>query len=450
MKISPLAGSPAPAAGRPLARPADSLACPPDKSVTHRSLIFAGMAKGVSEVVNPLLGADCLSTMGVLRALGCDVRQTTVDGQAAVRIESPGWDHWRSPVVPLDFGNSGTTARLLAGVFAATPGLFVTAFGDASLSQRPMARVTKPLRAMGAAIAGREDASLLPLAIGGKQLRGMSHLVDKASAQIKSALLLAGLGADGETVVRLPRGGRDHTEKMLKALGAACEVSFDAAGHETITVKGGFRPAPRRYQVPGDPSSAAFFACFGALRGEGEIRVNGMLQNPTRTGFLTVLERLGARVSVLPETQSIDQLEPTATVVVAGGALLQAVDVERELVPSLIDEIPVLAVTALAAQGVSRFRGLEELRVKESDRLAKTIELVQAAGGKAWAEGDDLFVEGRRRPWNGFRYDPDDDHRLAMAAAVLAKFAAAPSEIAGPACVAVSFPGFFDVLATLS
>jgi 3-phosphoshikimate 1-carboxyvinyltransferase len=406
------------------------------------------------------MGADCISTMSAFRALGCDIRELpTSEGTRMVRIDSPGWKGWKSPLTPLDFGNSGTTARLLTGLFSATPGLFVTAFGDASLSQRPMARVTKPLRAMGAQINGRSDANLLPLSINGQTLQGCHHHVDKASAQIKSALILAGLGSHGETVVTLPRGGRDHTEKMLNELcrdngrGPVCTVTFDdKAGTETIRVRGGeFQPRPRRYLVPGDPSSAAFFACYGVLRLGGEIRIAGVLQNPTRTGFVTVLQRMGAFLQCISDPQTPEQIEPTATLIVKGGVSLRAVDIGSSLTPSLIDEIPILAITALAAKGTSRFRGLEELRVKESDRLAMTIALVTAGGGKAWAEGDDLLVEGRENqgPWAPFSFDPNDDHRLAMAAAILAKFAAGPCEIKGPECVAVSFPGFFDVLNSL-
>jgi 3-phosphoshikimate 1-carboxyvinyltransferase len=440
-----------------------SVACPPDKSVTHRSVMFAAMAKGESRVVNPLLGADCRSTMGVFRALGVTIDH--VNGSAgaagapgavgaengrggapnAIVVRSPGWDGWTSPVVPLDFGNSGTTARLLTGVLAATPGLFVTAFGDQSLSKRPMGRVVTPLRSVGARISGRQDGHLLPFAIEGARLEGVRHAVDKASAQVKSALILAGLNVDGETVVTLPAGGRDHTERMLKALGA--DLMHDIKGRtEIIGVRGPFRPTARTFEVPGDPSSAAFLLVHVAMLEGGKVTVRGVLDNPTRTGFVTVLERMGARLTKGASAAGAGLLEPVQDLTVEGGAALKGVDVEPELVPTLIDEIPILAVLALVANGPSRFRGLAELRVKESDRLAKTLELLHAAGGKAHAEGDDLIVEGGLTSAAPFSYDPDEDHRLAMAAAVLARVARGPCEIKDPDCVAVSFPEFFPYL----
>jgi 3-phosphoshikimate 1-carboxyvinyltransferase len=422
---------------------AGAVACPADKSITHRSVMFAAMAKGRSRIERPLLGADCRSTMAAFRALGVAIDVGTAD----LAVDSPGWDGWQSPVVPLDFGNSGTTARLLTGVFAATEGLFVTCFGDGSLSKRPMGRVVDPLRRAGAAIVGRHGGHLLPLAISGQRLRPMHHTVDKATAQVKSALVLAGLAVDGETAVTLPAGGRDHTERMLTALGAKLSVAT-AKGEETIAVKGPFRPQAGTFRVPGDPSSAAFFAVLGALGG-GRIEIAGVLENPTRTGFEVILERMGVRLSKSAPRLGNGLLEPEVDLTIAGGAPLMGVDMEPELAPSLIDEIPILAVCAMFARGESRFRGLGELRVKESDRLAKTIELVGAAGGKARAEGDDLIVSGGLSRARAFTYDPDEDHRLAMAAAVAAKYADGPCTVLDPSCVAVSFPGFFDVLGSM-
>lgn len=419
--------------------------CPPDKSITHRSVMFAAMAQGESQILSPLMGADCRSTMAVFRALGVEIIEESPSG---VRVISPGWDGWRSPEVPLDFGNSGTTARLLTGVFAASDGLFVTCFGDASLSKRPMGRVVTPLRSIGARIMGREDGRLLPMAILGSCLAPGEHVIDKASAQVKSALILAGLHISGDTVVNLPRGSRDHTEKMLQALGAKIEVSGAGTSLETIRLRGPFRPLPRCYKVPGDPSSAAFLAAIAALS-SGSITIRAMLDNPTRTGFLTVLQRLGVKISKSAPLANPNTLEPMVDLAVTGGQPLHAVDMEPELAPTLIDEIPVLAVVALFARGTSRFRGLAELRVKESDRLAKTIELLRCAGGNAHAEGDDLIVEGGLSLAKSFRYDPDWDHRLAMAAGVLAKYAQGPCTIQDPDCVRVSFPGFFELVSSL-
>lgn len=427
------------------------LLCPPDKSVTHRSVIFAAMAKGKSRIINPLLGADCRSTMAVFRALGVTISLVDAkDGAVAEMIvDSPGWDAWTSPLTPLDFGNSGTTARLLTGVFAATPDLFVTAFGDGSLSRRPMGRVVDPLRAIGAKITGRKNGHLLPFAIEGSSLKVARHAVDKASAQVKSAILLAGLNIQGTTTVVLPAGSRDHTEKMLKALGATCTSTRDGQ-LETLTVTGPFRPAARIYEVPGDPSSAAFFMAHAATLDAGRVILRNVLDNETRTGFLTILERMGARLTRSPMRAPGGLLEPVRDLTVDGGARLRGVDMEPEMAPTLIDEIPILAVTALFASGASRFRGLGELRVKESDRLAKTIELLIAAGGQAHAEGDDLIVQGGLTRAKAFCFDPAEDHRLAMAAAVLARVADGPCEIKDPDCVAVSFPEFFTALEALA
>lgn len=432
---------------------AGDLRCPPDKSVTHRSVMFAAMASGQSRIVSPLMGADCLSTMGVFRALGAKIEEEPHAGsvnraQRNIIVDSPGWDGWSSPLVPLDFGNSGTTARLLAGVFSATPGLFVTAFGDGSLSKRPMGRVVEPLRSVGARISGRAKGHQLPLSIEGMQLAPGRHSVDKASAQVKSALILAGLNVSGETTVTLPAGGRDHTERMLRAMGADLRVERQGE-NEIITVKGPFRPTARTFEVPGDPSSAAFLCAFAAIMEAGTVTVRHVLDNETRTGFITVLERMGADMEKSPSRTPEGLLEPVRDLTIHGGAALRAVDVEPELAPTLIDEIPILAAVALFASGQSRFRGLGELRVKESDRLAKTLELIHAAGGRGEAIGDDLIVEGGLRSVTPFDYDPDEDHRLAMAAAILAEVATGPCRIKDPACVAVSFPGFFETLASL-
>jgi 3-phosphoshikimate 1-carboxyvinyltransferase len=275
----------------------------------------------------------------------------------------------------------------------------------------------------------------------------MHHSVDKATAQVKSALILAGLSIDGETQVTLPAGGRDHTERMLTALGAQLSVN-NAKGCETIAVRGPFRPKAGTFRVPGDPSSAAFFAVLAALGG-GSLTVSGVLENPTRTGFEVILERMGVRLGRSPQRRDGGLLEPEVDLTIHGGAPLRGIDMEPELAPSLIDEIPILAIAAMFASGESRFRGLGELRVKESDRLVKTIELVTSAGGRARAEGDDLIVSGGLSKTKAFQFDPDEDHRLAMAAAVAANYAEGSCTIKDPSCVAVSFPGFFEALAVL-
>lgn len=407
------------------------------------------MARGVSRVLQPLWGADCRSTITVLQALGVRVEagNPAQPESSELVIDSPGWDAWQSPMKPVDFGNSGTTARLLTGVFAATEGLFITCFGDSSLSKRPMGRVVEPLRLAGATITGRQNGHLLPLAILGQPLKPMTHQVDKASAQVKSALILAGLNISGTTTVSLPAGGRDHTEQMLTFMGA--KISVDRVGRtETIKIQGPFRPQPQTFRVPGDPSSAAFFAVLAALA-KGRVTIRNVLENPTRIGFEVILARMGVRLTKTAPDQSQGLLEPQVDLTIEGGSRLVGVDMEPELAPTLIDEIPILAVAAAFASTPSRFRGLSELRVKESNRLIKTLELIAAMGGRAKIVQDDLLVDGGLDQSASFHYNPDGDHRLAMAAAVAAKFAPSPCHISDPECVAVSFPNFFNLLDSL-
>ena len=435
--------------GRRLASHA-AILCPPDKSVTHRCLILAAMAQGESRLRRPLLGADCLATMGILRALGVTIAATS---REELQVSSPGWDGWQSPTVPLDCANSGTTARLLTGVFAASPQLFVTLFGDASLSQRPMARVVEPLRHWGAHIAGREGGARLPLAITGQALSPGVLELPTPSAQVKSALILAALNLHGETTIRLPAGSRDHTERLLRHLGAPLTVGRGPGGQESweeVRVNGPFRPPPWAYDIPGDPSSAAFWLGLGALLPMGSrLAVRGVMTNPTRLGFLRVLQRMGANLTLESAAGAESLVEPVAHMVVDGGAPLHAATTTPDEAPTLIDEIPLLAVVARAARGTSRFCGLGELRVKESNRLNATIALVRAGGGQAWAEGDDLLVAGDSTPVRAFDFDPAGDHRLAMSAAMMAKVADGPCRIAGPTSVEVSYPGFFDDLSRL-
>jgi 3-phosphoshikimate 1-carboxyvinyltransferase len=424
------------------------LRCPSDKSLTHRAVMFASMAKGRSEVLHPLLGADCLSTMATFRALGVRIDVTEqADGSSLVTIDSPGWDGWQSPSQDLDWGNSGTTARLLIGLFAATPGLNVRCIGDESLSQRPMLRVVKPLREIGAQIDGEGGGNFLPIKISGRKLRAGHHTVDKATAQVKSALCLAALNCDGETTVELPAGSRDHTEKFFRYLGAQLEVSQEN-GVERIKVSGPFRPHAFRASIPSDPSSAAFFAVLAALHPGLTLKLNDVLDNNTRCGFIAKLQAAGVNIA----TQTPDTREGAAVFVepvkhlFVSAQELRGFTISPEDVPTLVDEVPILAVLAAFAKGRSRFTGLAELRVKESDRLLHTFNLLQAAGVEAVVEGDTLTIEGGRENVRAFTFDPQADHRLAMAAAVLATRADGKCFVKQPDCVKVSFPEFFSFL----
>jgi len=421
------------------------IAIPSDKSLTHRAILFASMATGQTDIKKPLLSQDCLATVNAMRALGVDINVD--DDGGVINVVSKGWDTWRcDPHTVIDCENSGTTARLLTGLLAATPGLQLTLTGDASLQKRPMGRVVIPLQSIGAEI-DSSDAHLLPLTIKGKKLSPGKHLVDKASAQVKSALLLAGLNIDGQTEVQLPAGSRDHTEKMLASMGAKIEVS-GIPGRETVAVYGPWRPRAGSWFIPADPSSAAFFAVLAVLA-DSPLVLPGVLANPTRTGFIKVLQRMGNHVALRPSQKMDAFIEPTCDILLTSSGELRAVEILANELPSLIDEIPILAVAAAFAKGPSVFRGLAELRVKESDRLVMTAKLLAAAGCEVNIEGDDLMIAGGLTQARAFCFDCAGDHRLAMAAAVMASFAAGPCVINDAAAVGVSFPGFFAALHSL-
>lgn len=418
-----------------------TILCGRDKSLTHRSVMFAALAKGESIIREPLLGADCLSTMSCFRALGVQVE--ALDAHS-IRVRSDGVSGFRQPEQDLDCGNSGTTCRLMTGILAALPGLTTRLIGDASLSQRPMKRVVDPLRRIGAKIEGPEDANYLPLTIRGSVLAPGHHEVDKASAQVKSALLLAGLFIQGTTTVRIPKGSRDHTEIMLRNMGAKLSRSEDDR-FEQISLEGPFSLEKQRLTIPVDPSSAAFLAVHGLLRKSGKIILPEVLDNPSRTGFLSVLQRMSQAISS-EKNPGKGFVEEVMTLTASGGFSLQGTTIQASEVPQLIDEIPILAVAAAFAQTPSAFHGLEELRVKESNRLEKTAELLSLAGCGVRVEKDSLWIEGGLTEAKSFTYDSLGDHRLAMSAAVMARRSKKPCCILDSECVGVSFPDFYEAL----
>lgn len=429
-----------------------TILCGRDKSLTHRAIIFAAMANGVSVIKDPLLGQDCHSTIQCFEELG--VKAELNSQTNSLTIHSNGLSAFQQPSKELDCGNSGTTARLLIGLFAAIPNLSLTLTGDESLSKRPMRRVVEPLKSLGAVIEGQNNADFLPLSIHGRKLqlpedqRRIS--IDKASAQIKSALLLAATQMEGDLELTLPAGSRDHTEIMLSKFGAKISRS-QLQDEELIRFTGPWTPQAFHCKIPVDPSSAAFFAVYGLLRPQGELLLPEVLANPTRLGFLQVLQRMSKKISLFSEDDANKELlEPTCSLKVEGGQNLTATNISAQEVPSLIDEIPILAVAAAFAKGKSSFYGLSELRVKESDRLEKTAELLTAAGAKVLINGDDFHIDGGLVAAEGFHFDPAGDHRLAMAAAILAKRAKAPCRIKDPDCAFVSFPGFFEELERIS
>jgi 3-phosphoshikimate 1-carboxyvinyltransferase len=415
-----------------LARPAAGglhgrIRVPGDKSVSHRALLLAARAEGRSRIRGLSNGEDVHHTLDAIGRFGA---QVTKSGPGSVEVEG-GLARLAEPSQPIDVGNSGTCMRLLAGWAAAIDGLTVL-FGDASIARRPMDRVTKPLRAMGAHIDGRQAGRLSPLAVRGGRLRGIDYHLPVPSAQVKGALLLAGLAAEGETTVREDIPTRQHTEELLRRCGADIRVT---AGEVTV------RPsvlAPFELDVPGDPSQAAFWVVAACVTPGSELVIDDVYVGPGRAGFLDVLQRMQALIEISdvhPETG-------TASIAARYGPL-RATHVGGAEVPSLIDEIPALAVAAAYAEGSTTFADAAELKVKESDRIATVVATLRAVGAQAEACPDGLVVHGQSgRPLTGGEADAGGDHRVAMALAVAAVAAAAPIRIAGWDAVATSYPGF--------
>lgn len=414
---------------------AGSIRVPGDKSITHRALLFSALARGTSRISGALTSHDARSTARVLRQLGADISPL----REGVTVTATGRGRFRAPQAVLDCGNSGTTARLLLGLLAGHA-LRATLTGDGSLRRRPMRRVTDPLSRMGARFEERGGDGL-PLTVRGGALVPLRYEMPVSSAQIKSALLLAGLAGGVDVDVREPQGrSRDHTERILRAFGY--HVSEDDGWI-------GFRPdghiEPFELEVPGDPSSAAFLVGATVLADGGELRITRVGVNPTRTGFVTVLRRMGASIST--ESMSEHFGEPLADLVVRPAAL-RGTDVAPAEIPALIDEIPLLAVLASRASGTTVFRNVGELRVKESDRLSLIAENLHAVGGRAEILGEDLLVEGVTTPPSGL-VRTNGDHRMAMAFAVLGTIGGARVRVDDMASAAVSFPRFPETLGAI-
>ena len=425
-------------AGRLRGRPA----LPGDKSISHRALLLALLAEGVSTIVAAGDGEDVRSTARIAAALGASVERTDEhDGRVDYRVSSPGGDTLVEPNGILDCGNSGTTTRLVAGLLAGRD-LFAVLDGDASLRRRPMGRVTEPLAAMGATIAGRSGATLLPLAIKGRsRLVPIAYATPVPSAQVKSAILLAALAADGETSVTEAIATRDHTERMLRARGVAVHEATDERGAHVARLTGPVLPASIHETVPADPSAAAFWLVAGAIHPDAELRLEGVSTNPTRRAMIDILRRMGADIEehALPVPGGADG-EPLADLVVRSSEL-RAVDLSPSDVAAAIDEIPILALAATAAAGTSRFRGAGELRHKESDRIAGIAAGLTALGARVRVEGDDIEIDGGAR-LRGAVTETHDDHRLAMTFAIAGLIAEGETIVRRPASVAISYPGF--------
>ena len=414
---------------------------PGDKSISHRSLLFGAIADGTTTIEGLLPAEDPLSTAACLRAMGVDV--SPIETGQTVTVQGVGLDGFQEPESVLDCGNSGTTMRLMLGLLAGRAGRHFVLTGDDSLRSRPMKRVGGPLAEMGATIAGRSGGNLAPLAIQGQALRGTTIHTPVASAQVKSAILLAALTAEGPTTVIEPVQSRDHSERMLRAFGA--ELSVGGPGNTEVTVTPGQRLRGQAVVVPGDISSAAFLLVAGAITPGADLTVENVGLNPSRTGILDVLEQMGARIEVLNQRDVAG--EPVGDLRVTHGPL-KAFEIRADLIPRLVDEIPVLAVAACCAEGVSRVSGAEELRVKETDRLAVMARQLGAMGAQIEEFADGMAIQGGVQ-LHGAEVDSETDHRVAMSLAVAAQIATGATELHRPEAAAVSYPEFWSDLERL-
>lgn len=408
---------------------------PGDKSISHRAVMFSSIAKGTSEIRGFLEAEDCLSTMACFQAMGVEMERSS----DLIKVHGRGLRGLKEPGNVLDAGNSGTTMRLISGILAGQNFLSILT-GDDSLRSRPMQRIADPLRRMGASIDGRGGGSYAPLVIRGGELQGIRYQLPVASAQVKSAVLLAGLYADGDTVVAGDDGSRDHTENMLEAFGA--EVGRGEMG---IYAKAAELHG-QSIEVPGDISSAAFFLAAAAASPGSEVTVEGVGLNPTRTGILDVLKSMGAEVTAANVRNSGG--EPIGDITVRG-TQLRGVTVNGSLIPRLIDEIPVIAVIASQAEGTTVIGDAEELKVKESNRIAAMVTELQKLGVDITERPDGMEIQGRS-PLQGGLVESSGDHRIAMSLAVAGLFSEEPVMVHNSRCIDVSFPSFAEILGTIS
>jgi 3-phosphoshikimate 1-carboxyvinyltransferase len=408
------------------------LTVPGDKSISHRAVIFGAIADGKSRIFNLSGGEDNSRTIQAFKDLGVEIQE---EG-GALAISGRGWSGLHPPAKVIDCGNSGTTMRLLSGILAGRP--FVSTLdGDASLRQRPMQRIIDPLNQMGAEILSRNGTGTAPLAIRGAVLRGIHYLMPIASAQVKSAVLLAGLQAEGMTVVEEPQRSRDHTEIMIRAFGGKVENECKA-----VSISGPQRLTATDVHVPGDISSAAFYLVAAAAIDGSDLLIREVGCNPTRSGVIDVLIRMGASVeSLRPRAESG---EPVADLRVRGGRL-RGVEIGPEMAARTIDEYPALSIAAALAEGVTIISGAKELRFKESDRISTMTKALRKLGVEVEEREDGMKIEGKRR-LKGDQLETQGDHRVAMALTIAGLFSEGGVEIDDSTCVDVSFPGFFELL----
>ncbi len=435
--------NPSPLTARRNGALAGRLRVPGDKSISHRALILGALAVGKTRVSGLLEGEDVINTSKAMAALGAQVERRP-DG--AWEIFGVGVGGFRAPEAALDFGNSGTGCRLVMGAVAGCP-VTATFDGDASLRKRPMNRILDPVALIGARAVEMAEGGRLPLTLAGaRDPIPIVYRTPVASAQIKSAVLLAGLAAPGETTVIETEASRDHTELMLKHFGAQLTSEPDGAHGRKITLRGQPELEAAQVLVPADPSSSAFPMVAALVVPGSDVVVTDVMTNPLRTGLITTLREMGAAIDVV--NARADASEPMADFRVRGSSL-RGVEVPAGRAPSMIDEYPVLAVAAAFAEGTTVMRGLKELRVKESDRLAATADMLRANGVDVTIDGDDLIVQGKGHVPGGGLVATHMDHRIAMSAVVMGLGARAPVKIDDAAIIATSFPGFVDLMRSL-
>ena len=409
---------------------------PGDKSISHRGLIFGALATGRTEVLNILESEDVQSTARVLKGLGVEIKKE--NGKTIVEGKGP--QAFKNPSHILDCGNSGTTMRLMMGVLASFPGLECELTGDSSLVKRPMKRVAAPLREMGG-VFELTNNDFAPLKVSGKKLKAIDYDLKIASAQIKTAIMLAAIAAEGVTRIHGEIHSRDHTERLLNHFGVKVK-----SNSTEVLVEGGQKFTPNTLNVPGDPSTAAFWLAGASLIQNSDLTLKNISLNPTRTGFIKVLERMGIKI----ETEVTETVpEPIGNIRIRSASQLKGVTVVEAEVPSLIDELPMLAVLATQATGRTVVTGAEELRVKETDRIEAVAKNLRAMGAKIETTPDGFIIEGPQK-LKGAEIDSFHDHRIAMAFSIATLVAESESVIHGSECVAISYPEFYQILTELT
>ncbi|BAM47380.1 3-phosphoshikimate 1-carboxyvinyltransferase [Amphibacillus xylanus] len=412
-----------------------NLSVPGDKSISHRAIIFGSLARGKTKISNFLNGEDCLMTIKAFQSMGVKIDHKDDN----VVIDSEGVTGFKEPLEPIYFGNSGTTARLMLGLLAGLP-FHTTVYGDPSLTKRPMDRIRDPLIEMGAKIDGRNNGSLLPIAVRGQSLTGITFKPPVKSAQVKSGVLLAGLLAEGETTVIETTKTRDHTETMLSAFGGEITVNGN-----TVTVKGNQSLTGTEIEIPGDISSAAFFIVGALLVPGSQITIKNVGLNPTRTGLLDVLNQMGANLKIV-ETRRIGG-EPIGDITVQYREL-NAIEIDGDVIPRMIDEFPILALLATQIEGKTIIRDAEELRHKETDRISSVVNILNTLGAKVKGTDDGMIIEGKS-PLIGGEVNSDGDHRLGMMIAIASLICQEDVTLVDPDVINISYPNFFDDLKKL-